>query len=340
MSKIILPGIDKIWLQTQDFRVKDGEIFGYKRNTEPGEGFESLPKLFVDESGTIYQGQQAKYEGKYGKKGIDYFLGINQRGLSLQFNPSKIIHPYNLTQDTKQIESIGKEISKELNELGICFDLSKTRPTRIDFAKQDFLQRPIENYMPVFGYLEGKRMRGIAYDDTGYTFNNTRHEFCFYSKGREIQDESLYNMMRAENRLKDYSVISKSLGYNNYEIFLKSDPGHWNEHYVRYLSEKIFRKEKQGQIFDFENEVEKLKMFKESGRNALNNYLITTSLDYILLTYGNLKFLWKVMSEAGFSRQQINNEKHRIRGLLKLTGKNKVVSIGTLIDELKQKFAA
>lgn len=335
MSSILLPGVDKIWLSTQEFSVKDGNALGFNKRTKQGQSEENLPVLFTDKNGQTFKGTQSEYFGQT----LPFYLGINQKGLSLQFNPSKILHSYNLVSDVSEIQKIEKQISYELNDVGICFNSLDARPTRLDLAKQDFLSRSIDNYYPVFNYLEGKRMKGRPYE-TGFTFDNTLHEFCFYSKGHECKNEKLINMMRAENRLKKPDPIRKALGFYKFSDFLKSDAIDWNTHYVNYLNSNIFRSVKQGQLFDFDNEVEKLKMFKCKGRNAFNNYLITTSLENILQSFGNLKFLWKIMSEAGFSRQQIHKEKVKIRELMKFTGKNKILSISTLIEELKEKFAA
>lgn len=335
MSSTILPGIDKIWLSTRDFDIANGQTMGFMKITKQGQDESTLPYLFKDRKGDAYSGSQALYKGQT----LDFTVAVNHLGLSLQYNPSKIIHPFNLLSDMDEIKRIDKQINYELKDVGIFFNSLTTNPTRIDFAKQDFMPRSIDNYFPVFNFLEGKRMRGQAYD-TGFTFENKRHEFCFYSKGHELGSCDLLDLMRAENRLKKPDVISKSLGYNRFSDFLDSDAVEWNAHYVKYLNEKIFRNERQGVIFDFDNEVEKLKMFKSMGRNAMNHYLITTSLDNILQSFGNLKFLWKIMDEAGFSRQAINKEKIKIRELLQMTRKNKVLSIGSLIEELRQKFAA
>lgn len=335
MSAILLPGVDKVWLSTRDFEVLDGSVLGFRRQTKQGQNEENLPTILIDEKGKEYKGQQAEYRGE----GLNFYLGINQKGLSLQYNPSKIIHQYNLLQDVKEIEGITNAINQELNDIGIKFNPSNAYLARLDLAKQDFLERDITNYIPVFSYLDGKRMKGQEYE-SGYTFQNGRHESCFYSKAEETGLIELKGMMRAENRWKDKELISKSLGYHRFLDFLKSDCIQWNCHYNRYLNDKIFRQSKQGLLFDFENEVNKLKYFKERGRNAVNNYLITTSLDSFIRSFGKIDFLWKVMSEAGFTRQQIHNEKKRIRELIKLTSKNKTVSIGTLINELQQKFAA
>lgn len=335
MSTELLPGVDKIWLSTKDFSVKNGAALGFRKQTKPGQTEQDLPPIFIDESGNQYRGQQAEYRGQ----NCDFYLGVNQKGLSLQFNPSKIIHKYNLLSDVNVVGEISKSIYQELNDVGINFNLNDTRVSRLDFAKQPFMDRHLSMYIPVFNHLEGKRMRGQEYD-TGYTFMNGRHESCFYSKGAETGLSDLDRMLRGENRWKDSSLIGKSLGFNRYSDFLKSDAYEWNEHYNRYLLDKIFRKPKQGQLFDFNNEVSKLKYFKDKGQNALNNYLIVTSLDYLLENFGKLDILWSIMKEAGYSRQFINTEKKRMRELIKLTGKNKVVSIGTLINELIEKFAA
>lgn len=335
MSSILLPGVDMVCLSTRDFEVLDGSVMGFNKETKQGQKEENLPTILIDRNGIEYRGQQLKYRGE----GLNFFVGINDKGLKLQFNPSKNLHAYNLLTDVKVIQNMSEAISHELNDVGIKFNYLDCKLTRLDLAKQDFMERDLNDYLSVFSYLDGKRMKGQQYE-TGYTFSNTLHESCFYSKAEETGLPELKGMLRGENRWKKRELISKSLGYSIFADFLKSDSIQLNEHYNRYLNEKIFRQSKQGSLFDFDNEVSKLKYFKEKGRNALNNYLISTTLDSYIHLFGKIDHLWKVMSEAGFTRQQIHNEKKRIRELIKLTGKNKIVSIGTLINELQQKFAA
>lgn len=336
MSAGLIAGVDKIWLSTRDFQVRDGSLLGSTIKTKQGQKEADLPVILRDEQGKCFKGQQLEYRGQ-GK--IDFYLGINQKGLSLQFNPSKVYHPYNLMNDVNDLSTINKQISDELNEVGIRLNTLDCNLSRLDLAKQDFMKRDLITYYPVFEFLDGKRMRGQSYQ-TGYTFMNGRHESCFYDKGEELKLQSIKGLFRAENRWKDTTLIRRSLGYSNFKDFLSSDCYEWTEHYNKYLDDKIFRKPKQGFIFDFDDQLSRLKYYKEKGRNAINNFLVETSLDSLLIYFGSINVLWTLMQEAGFSRQQIHNEKVRITEIIKSKSRGKSINVAILINEIRDKFAA
>ena len=337
MSTELLPGIDKIWLYTRDFEVNDKSVLDVNRDLKAGQKDEDLPLLFVDKKGEPMYGMKAKHIGK--NQNLPYFASINKIGLSVQFNPSKIIHPYQLLTDVNLISSISDQIESELYDIGIKFNPSDCGISRMDLAKQDLMSRDLTSYRTAYEFMDGKRMKSKGYE-TGYLFENGNHEVCFYDKGIESKIKDAEGLLRVEPRFKDNDLIRKRLGYNTFADFLKSDANEWNEHYKKYLNEKIFRKSKQGYILDFNTELETLKSLKERGNNSVTDYLLIVGIDLILLQFGSMDFLFDLMKKAGYHRNYIRTTKTKIQSLMTSHSKGKIVSISTLINELQQKFAA
>lgn len=340
MTTQLLPGIDKICLFSKDFEVKDKSVLAVLKDLKPGQKDEDLSLLFVDKQGEPMYGRQAKHDCLK-HPNLPFWLGINKVGLSVQLNPSKCIHSFELNKDVKSISIICHGIESKFNDIGIRIPdgIESCSISRIDFTKQDTMTRDLSSYRSAYEFLQGKRMKSQGYEN-GYLFKNGCQQICFYDKGVESKIKDAEGLLRAESRFLDPELIRKRLGYNKLFDLFKSDANEWNEHYNKFLNEKIFNKSKQGFILDFDTELEKLKFFKESGNNSITNYLLTVGIDSILLQFGSMDFLFDLMEKAGYHRNYIPSIRKKLLKFMTLPSKGKVVSISTLINELQQKFAA
>jgi hypothetical protein len=124
---------------------------------------------------------------------------------------------------------------------------------------------------------------------------------------------------------------------------LKSDNKHLTGIYNRFITDKLFS-DKVGyqSALDFENEVDKLKHFKDMGRNAVMKYLLCNSLEDFILKFGKIDVLFDIMAKAGFNRSSISRERQNILKLLQYAevSDKADVTIVELINELKTRFAS
>lgn len=344
MNSKLSVGIDKIWLNTYDFKIENASIFDSKSDKRAGQTDLDLP-LLAKIGGQDVRASKLTFNTFKRKHEVPYYVCVSQPHfldkpmMNIQFNPSKVLHPYNLVTDPKEVSMVCDQIQDSLSDFGIKLNLETALQTRLDFAKQDFMNRPLSNYNYGFDFIGGKRMKKIGYED-GYTFHNKSHEACFYDKGLESKNDSLIGMMRVEQRLKDSETINKFTGIKTLGNLLKSENEQWNECYKNYLNNTIFHQFKNKSILDIKSEVERFQKIRSDGRNAVLKYLVAVTLTHQISKMGSLEFLFTVMKEAGCSRANISETRKEIIKIMEYAKPAKQVSVMTLINELQKKFAA
>lgn len=334
-------GIDKIVLTTRNFSIKDVSILGQNRNIPQGKTEEHLPVLGID-TGFGHM-EMIRANGVYYNdvNGL-YNLSVNKTGAQVIFNPSKVLHPYNLVTDIREVKKVGEAITNALRQHGILLNLETCNVSRLDLAKQDVMTRGIRTYSSAFNFMQGKRMTSTGFEN-GYRFGNKQTEATFYDKGIE-SNLPIENLMRCEPKFKTTQAVQKRSGIKNYADILHSDTGHLTDIYNRYLNNVLFDRNVSYQTtLNFEQEVDKLKYFRSiMGRNAVMNYLICNSIDSLTMQFGSIEVLFEIMAKAGFKRNQIYKQRKQIYTIMQTTnsGHASEISIPQLINELQQKFAA
>ncbi|MGB5031059.1 MAG: hypothetical protein WBO76_03035 [Saprospiraceae bacterium] len=345
MDKRLDVGIDKIWLNTYDFKIENASIFATNSKKEAGQTDLDLP-LLANVHGNEIRASQMTFNTFKRKHEVPYYVSISQPRylkdpmFNIQFNPSKILDPIKLVIDPKEVRMVCDQIQDSLDEFGIKVNLENALQTRLDFAKQDFMKRPLQNYNYGFDFIGGKRMKKVGYED-GYTFYNKSHEACFYDKGLESKNDAFIGMMRVEQRLKDSNTINKFTGIKTLGNLLRSDNEQWNECYKNYLNNTIFHQIKNKSILDIRSEVERFqKIQSDNSRYVPYKYLVSISLNHQISKMGSLEFLFTVMKEAGCSRSNISETRKELIKVMEYAKPAKQVSVMTLINELQKKFAA
>jgi hypothetical protein len=160
-----------------------------------------------------------------------YNFTINERGANLAFNPSKMIHPYDLTNDTDQVQELVDNVRDSLKENGIVLPPdNELRVSRFDMAKNEQMNLPIQFYAPLFKSMRGKRMSNREYPSS-YYFANKSRELNFYDKTEEVQNRSKGGdsplmipdrMMRAELRAKKGATVGSIYRVNDLKSILSA----------------------------------------------------------------------------------------------------------------------
>lgn len=354
MSQVLdCPGIDKIDVWSRSFSIKDTSIFSIESRKQPGQSLCDLPKIITDKSGKVEHGNKALYYGK----NVPFIIDVKQTKdklntrLKLSFNPSKILHPYNLVQSTSEIKDVVKSIKSELKSAGILFDFEGESISRIDPAKQPIMDRSLSTYRPVYDFIDGLRMRQRGYDGHGYLFQTKEHQICFYSKGEELKNPTLDRMLRGEIRFLSSRSVRENTGISCLNDLYKTDCYEWNEFYNKHLNKRIFRYHlsddvNESKVLDFDSEVERLQkyMFYEDGkkkRNGILKWLVALHFDLISVGIYSTDFFFDIMKKAGFTSRHINNVKRDFAEMMQTSvNKGNLVGVSVLINELKEKFAA
>ena len=336
-------GIDKISLHTREFNVKNTAGSGLKlklATVDLNTGENKNMILFSDSYGTPVEGVTA-----YANIEDLYSLNIDRRGMQVIFNPSKFLHPYNLTANPEHLNSCLNAITKDLKSRGITAPLVEANVTRIDLAKNQFMSHPCHVYSSVFPLLSVKRMKDAKTYPDGYGVHNTRWGLNFYNKGREQKLELINNLMRGELQFKQKQVVTKQVGITIYRNLIEASYDHFKGSFDKNMNDNVFNtKSLSNQLpMNFtgvqETLMELVKVKKQGAVNLLKNMY---GIQYLLEQVGGVDRFRLLLFEAGLSKQAVIKNIKKAKLDLQLSSKihgNKSM-MGKLYQELILKFAA
>lgn len=351
-------GIDKIRLHTNDFRIDDGQAAGLQLHQghvdlDTGETKETL--LFKDGLGKDVIGSRAV-------KNTDLFqLTIDYKGLSIQFNPSKPYHPYDLVSDTALFNDRCQTVFSQLKQSGINADYQAARLSRIDISRNMQMIYAVGAYSSVFDLVSIKREKyQRAYPD-GYGTSNEDWGVLFYDKGKETSSP-LVGLLRAEIQYKKARKVKTVLGCTSIKDVVSYGIPAISDVYRAEMKNKVLKLQQGNQLtIQFEDDFDLLKKIKDAktktviddlghikqvtGRNVINEFLIVRSFADMhsneddLISYFSL-----LLTQAGFSRSTILRELKAVRQRLlvynSIYGNHTKTAVSKLFRELVTKIAA
>ena len=349
-----LTGIDKILLTTPDFQVDkvNSTLFGLDTSTPQGGNEAELPYLLTDKAGREVKARKIYHNSP---NHIGNYT-IRQDGLLVQFNPSKISHPYLLAEvGSPQYKGAIAKVLQEMDSIGIHADLEGMKLIRVDLAKQAEMSMPCSQYEAAFKLMKGKRNKTKGYEG-GYLFHNTQNECMFYDKREEMKylkvDQNLkgeQNFMRAEVRMLKHKSTASILKVATLNELNTLHPEHVTECYNRYIKGRIFSKAMEGEqmTLEYYAEVEIVKYFREtSGKRGQGwkEYLLCTDIDQHMIKIGGIEGFGKILHDAGYGKSQVYDIMRQVREMLNKKAQvdrlRNEVTTSTLIDELREQFAA
>lgn len=343
-------GVDKVLFTTKAFSVKDRCNFRIKQgDIVDGEVVES--NLFRDELGDVL-GTKAIYNSKIAN------TTISPIGLKVEYNPSKLLHPYHLNNDNNSLSKIHQIVKKDLKEnagieLGLDAELSLSR---LDIARNEQLSKPISAYGPLFSSLKGKRQSNVEYPSS-YYFKNKSQESVFYDKVEALKYEYknvdvpdiVSNTMRAELKAKKRSSVGSIFRFNDMDTFLNCNPDYRVDKYKSQLRKQLFQGDKshlQTTLFtDYDRDIEYLKALKEANsRGAINKFIQSKGLDSLLSEVGSIENFRQMLLEAGYSDKysfrKVAEIKRQLHEVSMFFGDSSKQNITSLYNEIYAKFVA
>jgi hypothetical protein len=333
-------GIDKIWLHTTDFTVRDADFLTTRmERVKESEKDKYLleHQIYTDKRGQIICGNSYL--------NIDEFsLDINRYGLKLNFNPSTLLHPFELAtmDDLKKAENI---VLEALNTNGIELDIASCHLTRLDLTKQAETKQPCSNYEKVFSYLRMPRYNNKLSYDTGFQYGNNSSEkqIVFYDKREELLYKSGIridnNFTRCETRYK--KKAGQKLGISRYGELSNAKQETLDFIFNRDIDKLLSHPKGTQLIIDFPSEIEYLKgLKKEYPKGYINKWLMGSGAIVKMEQFGTRKNLELFLRETLDSKHAIKEarniqemailESHRIKG--------SYTSIDEHINELRKCF--
>ena len=344
-------GVDKIHLTTRDFKVKDCHSGNFSIESGLKQGGKEAPWLMRDESGHDVSAWKMYHNSE---KGLGHY-SFSPNGLMVSFNPSKIHHPYNLVsvQDKGYKEAI-TAIKKEMTDIGVAVDLDKMKIVRADLARQDEMNRPVQQYNSAFNLCKMRRAKNQRQYEGGYLFGNSQKQSIFYDKGLELENNGVglmygeKHLMRGEIRLLKPKSFASLFKLDTLDQLNLLSPEEIENHYKSFLNRNLFINQYQADqtCLDFDGEAQRLEWYRTNyGRDALLRYLAEVSLDLFLLKFGSIDtFINQVVKKSGYRRRQPYEIRNKIAQMIsdkaRFDDSRGEVSVSVLLAEVQTKFAA
>lgn len=285
-------GIDMVhvFVKPDQFRVHNAAKFNHR---PPIVAFGQSPDIWgVTENGQELTGTIFVNRGKGGHEAT---VEVKSNGLHIQFNPSKMIHPYELTAD---IRAQTERVKSLVHELGVDVDIDSSGLSRLDLAKQAQMGIPLSGFATAFTALNGKRTKKkVQYPDGFEIGNKSRSTVCYDKFKEQILLGVLTppNMLRIECRWQGAKVIGHTttgVGVGTLKDLVCVDVDQLTESYNRYLLNDIFKTKNTGiQLsFDMKLEIDLLSSWMEdhTPRKAVDYYLSTSGFDHLLSVFGSV----------------------------------------------------
>ncbi len=339
-------GIDMVSGTASDFRLESVQGWSIKPGNRVGEDNEPwgvcVDGSYLSGSGYyINAGRQGELSGR---------IDLTKRGLTYTYNPSTLEHPWQLTTD---LTNTAEAIHRDMDTVGVDFDLDRTKLGRLDVTRQQVMSSPCRAFIPAFTAMQGKRMKSVQYPD-GYTFGNKSRRAVFYDKTRQARtvkgEEGVPpNLLRCELRAfrnKTIGHTERGFGMGTFGQVREADTDNILHTYSRTMEASVFRYDDGKQMaLDFGNEAQLLSNLREeSPRGAIDYYLAMEGLEGILSRFGGLETFGECLVVAGYSDRNVRRHLSRLRDMMHTKAfvdrRRKQTTVATQIDLLRNTFTA
>lgn len=340
MNKI---GIDKISLTTKEFRLENLNLLGRKLNIAPNET--NVLPMYTD-----LKGKQVEANSLYFNGGATY--DISAKGLMVTFNPSKNLHPFNLTSTGKELNNQIKLVEKELKSIGIVTNIEDMKLSRFDLAKNQTMQHPQSMYHDGLKYLKGKRSESRQAPD-GFYIGNKSHESLFYNKYKQLKYDKIEviapeRLARFEARFRNTETVRRYTTISSLNELKSIENEDIDSMYKTYLNKVVFTRVNIGiqSLIDFESEAQLYQSLKSQyPKGYFNYYLNLNSAEYVLSKFGSMENFIRFLESVGENRMSIHRKVNKLKDLISThsflsSKKGKQVTPLTLLNEIKERFAA
>lgn len=180
------------------------------------------------------------------------WLGINSSGVKVDFNPARIIHPYEFWKTASTPEEVDHAVSvmwNKLEEAGIRASLSDARIYKADLAKTRTMRYPVHYYRDAglvlnLKYHPGKKDTRFP-NSLKWGSDKSPLHIIMYDKG--LESEMKYGMKKpSESSHLRMECSWQKTGVNQFgsdrvHDLLAMGADGWTQLYTRTLSEKLFR---------------------------------------------------------------------------------------------------
>jgi len=337
IKKISMIGIDKIKLFSSSFMLKKNHDFTIQTTLKNSEIARSIAQ---HTDGSFIHATKL-----FNNRCLYANYTINERGLSIEFNPNKHLHHY--YSSATNLEHSLKLVIKEAGRIGLLLDQNNTiNVGRIDLCKNAQMDNSFISYRSVFESMKVKRERKPQNHVTTYTRGNHQHQISFYdltAKMSELHNKRISesNLMRCEARFLRSKVIKRIFKDNSLEHVLNLSKDQISGIYHEHLKSNVFRLDISKNVsFDMQTEIELFKKHNDTKkRNWFINYVARTGVETLIDHFGSIDNIILCMKEADIHKMQLSRYRKKIEELLSSsTIKSSTSIFKELYSELKNKF--
>jgi len=263
----------------------------------------------------------------------------------LHFNPSKKLHPYELTHDSNVIYEHTREIKEKLLKSNIEINLDEALVTRFDLAHNIILDNPLSVYRNVFDSMKGLRQDKKIQSDTTY-WGNRQNQFIIYDKAKELERNDLpANMVRGEMRILKSACMKSTFKTNKLIHLLNQEQGmDYKGVYNYYIESKLFRNTSKQLKFEFKELESMFYDFKEIyGNKGLDNFLKTIGIQELHKTPNTINFLIELIKQnfpERTARRKLKEVNDMLDRLRIIESKNDIKGFILLNQEFRSKIMA
>jgi hypothetical protein len=344
MSKEMNFGVDMVYISSPEFRVGNLEGWSIKSGNKVGQDSEPF--------GISKEGQILEGTGYYRNRSKDGILNaswnLSKKGCLVQFNPSTLLHDYELTAN---LEHVIPCLQSDMKQLGVDMDLKGARLARLDLTGQRILESPCSSFAPAFTSLSAKRMKGVKYPD-GFEFSNRSRGVVFYDKSLQLETVKAVknaprNLLRCEARWMKNRVIGhegNGVGVSSLLDLIEAPEEHLKAKYKGFLERDVFKVAEGSQLaFSFKNHLQTFKTFKETT-GGWKEYFMMNGLENLLEEFGGFDQIEQLFLCSGFSMKQAGRNIKMLQNLIQkksfIDSSKGVETLASSIDTLRQAFTA
>ena len=218
-------GVDKLHLFTEHFEVSDLTPWNVKPNTKRAGETDVLHTPLLAVKGQTVHGEKMFYNAP----GL-YMAEVKHGRLHVQFNPSKIFHPFNLISDPDRLADAIMQVQEHLQEhLRTDADLFSTSVSRIDPAAQAAMKNPVPFYDSVVRSAKSMKRAPRTEYPHGFLIGNGARQVCTYDKGLKLDIDSgkknplPSNFFRVETRMTNPRAVRQHTPFATVADLLAAD---------------------------------------------------------------------------------------------------------------------
>lgn len=338
-------GIDKLTLWAEDYKVDrlaPSHGWTVQASTSP-QAPEPLP-LHRDKTGAIVCGNKAHFNTELLRFDID------QRGLRIDLNPSKLRHPWRLS-GAQILGTVEDVIQGQARKAGLHFDGADLRLSRLDLCQQATMPEPLQVYGHAYALMSGKRMNSSTYPN-GAMFRNRQRQAIFYDKRAELihrHKEGLgchEKTLRAEARFMRHKSVTDETGLTYLHDLRATTDEHLMGVYRGFMARDVFRLNGTGQqcimpIKDLDATFEAI-MENTPARSVLQVFERSVGIGLLIDQFGGIDGYMTYLSTKGLHRSTIWRHANKVRELI---GYNRLTTAtdggktaSDLVGELRMAF--